>query len=415
MGVALLAVAALGLPLAFAASRLLRGEAISRLDRQAEGVGFAVEDRVEHQERPTAADLARLVSTGQRVTVTDAAGHRVTAGHIAPGPHLAVSVVAVEGSRIRLEAPSGELTDRIHRAWALVAGLGLAALGMAGGLALFSTGRLTVPVRRLVDAARRLGSGDFSARAETSGVTELDEVAHALNHSAHEIGALVATERQFSVDASHQLRTPLTALRIRVEELLASERDDERRRELEAVLAQADRLAATIQDLVAFRHRGRVGEAQRLDVANLVGQHVRFWSVAFRRAGRRLVATNTGDCCALATAGAVGQALDVLIDNALAHGAGTVSVSSRVDGPSVTVAVTDEGGGVPSDHRQAIFARHVSLEGSSGLGLDLARALIESEGGRLRLVDGQPTTFEVTLRRWSGEPRPDRPAIRSSS
>jgi signal transduction histidine kinase len=146
---------------------------------------------------------------------------------------------------LRAERSDAVVASRAHRAWLALAGLALAVLALATAAAFLLARRLAAPLERLAGAARRLGDGDFGARAPRAGVAEVDEVGAALDATAQRLDDLVTRERAFSADASHQLRTPLAALRL---ELEALELQGE---ELPAALAQVDRLQETVDTLLA--------------------------------------------------------------------------------------------------------------------------------------------------------------------
>jgi signal transduction histidine kinase len=281
----------------------------------------------------------------------------------------------------------------------LVAGLGALGIASAVVLAFVLSGRLAAPLRNLAATSRRLGDGDLSARAEHFGIAEPDAVADALNDSAARIESLVEAEREFSANASHQLRTPLTALRMHLEELGTQVEGQPAREEIDAALEQADRLGATITDLLALARRGRLGPAVDADAVALVRGRVNVWRTLFGEAEREVVLDADPECRARVSPGALAQALDALLDNALHHGAGTATVAVH-RGPDgyVRVQVSDAGPGIHQGAERSIFERHVSLRGGTGVGLALARTLVEADGGRLELVASHPPTFEILLR-----------------
>jgi signal transduction histidine kinase len=263
-------------------------------------------------------------------------------------------------------------------------------------LALVVARRLGEPVREHPLATERLGAGDFSARSSRSGIAELDAVAAALEHSAARIDDLVRSEREMAANASHQLRTPLTALRLHLEELVATT-DGTAREEAVAALTQADRLAATIDEMLASARAHARADLRRVDVGRLVTERVEQWRAAARREHRSSDLRAAPGCDAEVIAPAVAQAVDALIDNALRHGAGIVRVGVAQRARHVEVTVEDEGPGVPVDVGDTVFERHVSFRGGTGVGLALARSLVEASGGRLDLVDAEHARFRILL------------------
>jgi len=394
--VAVLAVAVLGVPLAYVGSRLVRSEVLRQLDSDADGVALAVEAARAAGIPLAASDLGRFATGGRTVVATTRTGKTLTVGR--PPAHLIRSAVVVtsDGTRIQVERSSAYLAGRTVTAWTVVAALGAAGVAAAAGVALLQARRLARPLDVLAAGSGRLGSGDFSARIPSAGIAEIDAVVDALNASAGRIGKLVTTERQFSVDASHQLRTPLTAMRLRLEELATTDDLDLVHREAEAALVQADRLAATITELLELRRQGRVGQQVPVDLARLAAQHLSFWELPYKVAGRSVQIRPGRPASVQASPGAVGQALDVLLDNALRHGTGTVTVQVRRRDRAVTVSVADEGKGMNPDVRARLFTRNGSGD-AHGVGLALARTLVESDLGRLHLAGDNPMTFEIVF------------------
>jgi signal transduction histidine kinase len=281
--------------------------------------------------------------------------------------------------------------------WLLVGALSIAGVAAGVLLALIQARRLSRPLDSIARVSAELGAGDFSVRAQTFGIPEIDAVVTALNQSAEQIAELVGAERRFASAVSHQLRTPLTALRLRLEELVGSAGNEPAAAEARAALAQTDRLTATIDELLSLTRRGRTGNKVKLDLSTLVQVHVDSWRSQLDLADRKLVATNGPSTLVTATPGALGQALDVLLDNALKHGAGAVTTEvTREDGRAI-VRVSDQGRGIDPALAERIFEWNTSSAGTLGIGLSLARALVESQGGRLDLVEMHPATFEISI------------------
>ena len=397
IGVSVAALVVLGVPLAYLLDRLAHQEATARLQRQAESLLLAVEFQLAAGDSVNSDDLRELVPPGDFL-VLRLGGTAASIGQRPTGESLTVRTTGQTGLQLQLTTSAAPVIERVRRALVVLAAFSAVGLGAAALLAGILARRLSAPLDDLAAVAARLGDGDFSVTAPRSGLPEVDAIAEALNRSSARIAELVRAERAFSANASHQLRSSLTGLRLRLEEL-AAHPDPDVRAEAGAALDQATRLSDVVGELLALARTGRAGRAGRFDLAALVGQHVEDWRPALARQHRplRVVTEGTdGPVIVTATAGAVGQALDVLLANALDHGAGTVTVRLRRDDATAAVEVEDEGAGVPAEAEGRLFERRPDAEGH-GIGLALARALVEAEAGRLELVQPRPAVFRLVL------------------
>ena len=283
--------------------------------------------------------------------------------------------------------------------WAAMAGLAAAAVAIAWLVGRRQARRLARPLEDLEESARRLGDGDFSVRSHRGGIEEIDAVGAALDATAMRLDELLARERAFSADASHQLRTPLAGMRLRLEAAL--ERSDaDPRPAIAATLADADRLEAIIDELLTLARVGqRAPDAsvEPLDLDPLIGELSPEWGARLALHGRDLAVRVDPDAPhARASGAAVRQVLGVLVDNAVTHGRGTVTVAVREAPGAVAVDVADEGPGV-HDPEDALFARQADRRDGHGIGLALARRLVEAEQGRLTLTRVSPPVFTLLL------------------
>jgi signal transduction histidine kinase len=275
----------------------------------------------------------------------------------------------------------------------------LVAVVAAAALAVVMSRWLARPVEELAEAAGRLGAGDPRPLGRRYGAADLDQLVDGLDSSARRLSSLLAADRELAVDVSHQLRTPLTALSMRPEEMIASAEDPAVvREEGSAALAQAERLADVVSQLLSPARRAP--SAALTGVDDIIDQQVVEWEPAFRRARRRLAVIGVRGLYAHVTPGGLAQVIATLLDNALMHGGGMVTIQTSESAKSVVIEVRDEGRGVPPELVSRIFERSVSgrPEGT-GLGLALARTMAAADGGRVVLVKARPATFAVFLPR----------------
>jgi signal transduction histidine kinase len=309
-----------------------------------------------------------------------------------------VVAVPVEGADgvagvVRASSDYSAVRARIAGTWALMAVLAGAAVAAALAVSRWQARRLAGPLEALATTATRLGDGDFSVRTARSGIPEIDAAGTALDSTAARLGGLVARERAFSADASHQLRTPLTGLRLHLETALAD--PAAAAASLARALDAADRLDRTVGDLLALArdtHEGR----EPLAVPELVEEVRTVAGPLLTAQGRALEVAVDDDLppCRAATA-AVRQVLGVLVDNAVVHGAGTVRLTVRDAGDALAFDVADEGTGPVGE--EVFGGRRSPAARGTGIGLPLARSLAEAEGGRLRVARPSPPVFSLLL------------------
>jgi signal transduction histidine kinase len=401
--IALAAILVLGIPLGLVESARARSDALGRLEREADGIAAAIDDRPVSIRGIDAAVLSPWLRSGHAAVIT-AGGARVRVGQVPNGGVLSARSGATQGVRVTVFASAGEVTHRQRQVWLLVGGLAVVGTAAAAGLAVLQARRFTRPLRHLVATSARLGAGDFSARTGRLDLPELDHVAATLDAAAVQIAQLVGRQREFAANVSHQLRTPLTAMRLRLDSLSALDHPPAVRAQLEAALRVADRLERTVTDLLELARAGDIGRPRDIDLADLARQHATGWQPVYARAARRLSVQVEAPLPARVSPGGVAQALDVLLENAIAHGAGTTRLQAAVANGRSVIAVEDDGAGVEEGLEESIFERHVSTAGSTGLGLPLARALVEADGGRLILARARPARFEIVIPRPRASP-----------
>jgi signal transduction histidine kinase len=382
--VAAASVALFALPLGLLVRRTYRDEELLRLQRDTVAATRLVDVRsVGHDkvELPRGADVIAVYdATGARITgsgpiradsLVSGAIRSGRASATQRGPRLLAVAPLLSGERVAgallASRSSAAVADRARDTWLQLLALAAGVVALAALAALWLGTRLTGPLERLAGAARRLGDGDFSIRAPRAGVPELDAVGEALDVTARRLDDLVSRERQFSADASHQLRTPLAALRI---ELEALELRGDPGPELTAALGEVDRLQATIDALLALARDAPRDDATT-DLRAALDEAAAAWREPLVSRSRPLrVIVETADPVARAAPGSVRQILDVLLSNACEHGAGAVTATVRESGAFLALDVHDEGEGV-GDAEEAFRRRSPAADGH---GIGAARA-----------------------------------------
>jgi signal transduction histidine kinase len=343
-------------------------------------------------------DVGLYDLTGRRITGTgpdtaDAAVRQVLAGasNAAQDGVVAVPVLGPNdqpAGAVRVSEGPGEVVARVAWIWAAMLVLAAAAVLGAAAIAVRQGRRLAGPLEALSTAARRLGDGDFSARTERAGIPEIDSLGADLDTTAERLGTSLARWQAFSRDASHQLRTPLTGLSMTLETLLddpAVELPPAAHDAVVVALRSADGLRQTIDDLLELA-RTTARPTTQVAVRPVVDDVLGHYRPLVTRAGRRVVVVADGRVPpAVAATAALRQIVTVLVDNALRHGSGTISVRLRGVGTAVAVEVGDEGWIVDPGG------------GAGGIGLSIARDLADSQGARLALTSADPTTFTLML------------------
>jgi signal transduction histidine kinase len=325
-----------------------------------------------------------------------------------PDGRVVTSASPPSGSVYRAEATAGEVTvvaeiptwyiqSKLVQQTLLVVLTSLLALGVATVVAMFYARRLTQPLEDFAEVAGRIATGDRRPLGRRYGVPELDAVAEVLDAGVSGFNDLLENERRVTTEASHQLRTPLTALSLRLEEILASDDLDEVHAEATAALGQVERLTGVVDEVVGVSRGTRAVAQEPIDLDALVSSQATEWWPAFHAAHRSLVRLGSTGLVARGLPGAQGQALATLIENSLVHGGGTTSLRLRASGSWVVLEVSDEGPGVPAQLETRVFERNVSGADSSGLGLPLARTLVMADGGRLEMLSARPAVFAMFL------------------
>jgi signal transduction histidine kinase len=386
----------LGGPLAVTTWQLVEDFARADLTSRLEQVAARLDGPQSVDQIDTAA-LELAVPAGGRLTVEQVGQPALVLGVADLGPDPVVEALPLgPGFRLTLAQPEAVVRTEQVQLTLIVVLLVVASVATGTVVATVTARRLAEPLRDVADRAARLGAGDFRRAPERHGIPELDRVSEVLDASAAALAELVQRERSLVGDVSHQLRSRLTALQLRLDEL-AAHPDPSAREEAAAALEQAERLSAVLDELLLAARAARAAGAEPVDLKAGLAAVVEEWRPALRAAGRTVRMRVPDGLLARVTPARMREAVGALVDNALRHGSGTVTVSARAGDASLLVEVADAGSGVPEELVPHVFDRGVSGRSSTGLGLALARALVEADGGRLELSRARPPVFTVFL------------------
>jgi signal transduction histidine kinase len=276
------------------------------------------------------------------------------------------------------------------RAGLILIGVLVLVAGMAA--AVFIASQVAGPLRRLEAAAESITAGQLDVRAPVEGSDEQRSLARAFNEMTERLGRLLESQREFVADASHQLRTPLTGVRLRIEEAQAASTPKDAAAELDAALHELDRLSKTIDELLVLSRAGeRDVPGQSVDLRASARDAARRWDATARGKQTEIEAVGANTCEVLCARVDLDRALDALIENAIAYSPAGTTVEVRVDGARIDVL--DQGPGLRGEDPDGLFSRFRrgeaarAVPGGTGLGLPIARELMRPWNARVSLDD----------------------------
>jgi len=346
--------------------------------------------------------LDRQIATGTRYSTTLGTGLLYVAVPISVGDKVL--------GAIRVSYSTRQVDAKVHRYWLLLLAAALITLLLAAALGVFFARWVTKPIAQLRDAAIRIGDGELSARADqTRGPPEIKDLATAFNSTAVRLEDLVTAQEQFVADASHQLRTPLTALRLRLE-MLEFDSGDAVNDDLDGARSEVQRMSRMIDGLLALARAERTvgSRPDRLALSPALSDRAAAWQPLASEREVELIADGAG-LRARCSLDMLSQVLDNLIANALevAPPRSTLTINATTEdsasGPVVAIHVIDEGPGLSDEQRDRAFDRfwratneRGDLRGT-GLGLAIVKKLVESEGGRVELRRSESGGLDAVL------------------
>ena len=318
-----------------------------------------------------------------------------TLGHDLLYVAIPVASGGVIHGAVRISYPTSTVDARVRSNWLRLGGLTVAVLASVAGAGLVLARGVTGPVRRLETASHDLAGGDFDVRvSEDDGPPELRALARSFNVMADRVDQLVGAHRRFVADASHQLRTPLTALQLQLETLEGAP-PAQRRKKVAAALAETERLGQLVESLLVLARAdaGPVAEVT-VDLGDAVRDRVAVWHPVARERGVELNVEVPPDAPVRTMSGAIEQVLDNLLSNAIAVSpAGSAIRLTVLPGDAaVELHVTDTGPGMTAEQRERAFERFwrgpESTGRGFGLGLAIVHQLVTASGGEVRLQPG---------------------------
>ncbi|MDL5202857.1 HAMP domain-containing sensor histidine kinase [Streptomyces sp. ALI-76-A] len=311
---------------------------------------------------------------------------------------------------VRIVYGTSDMTARFWQIWGFRAGLAVLVLAAAAAIGAFAARRITAPLRELNAMASKFSDGDLTARSPVTGPPETQTLARTLNQGAERLDTLVASQRIFVADASHQLRTPLTALRLSLDNIADGVDDEFVREDVEQATAEVVRMSRLVNGLLVLaRAEAKVTAAEPLPVRDIVDERLTVWRPAADERGVTIALRESidGRLLVMASPGALDQVLDNVFSNALevSPDGGTITVRAEARGDEVVLSVLDEGPGMSDADKSRAFDRFWRGQGltgrsGSGLGLAVVRQLVTDDGGTVSLRDapGGGLCVEIRLR-----------------
>lgn len=436
LAITLVVLVVLELPLAIVYQQREFDRLTADIERDATVIATIYEDVLQEDLEPDpAAATEYAASTGARVVVVDVDGISIVDSAREPNRDFSTRPeinTALEGQRstgtrrsdtldtdllfVAVPAASGgtvhgavrvtfdahEVTERVWRFWFGLIAIAAVVLLTVTIVGWILAGSVTRPVRRLQAAAQRFSRGDLTPiTSDASAPPELASLETGLNDMAGRLDELLERQRAFVADASHQLRTPLTALRLRLENLQSAASSDHEAEidvtgELGDAIDETTRLSELVNDLLRLARTEERQAPVSVNLSRLVRDRVSTWAATAELSHVELSCDlDETERIGLAVDGGVEQVLDNLIDNAIraAPTHSNVMVTLSTDDLRHTVSIADQGTGLSDDdkhHALQRFWRSDTSTPGTGLGLAIADALLQSSGGTLRLDDNTP-------------------------
>jgi signal transduction histidine kinase len=275
-----------------------------------------------------------------------------------------------------------------------------AVIGLTAALVVLASqilARITVrPFETLLSQINLITTRRSISLPEETGMHEVDLTINNLYLAATDAQRRLDAERTLAADVSHQLRSPLTALSLRLEQISTASKDSNVEQDANAALVQVDRLVKLVEGLLTTWRSTTDRDLTEIDVSNLLASVKDRWLAKVQSSGRRIAVSCEPGLAALGTPEVQELVLSVLIENSLQHGAGTIEISARDFQSWTLIEIKDEGTGISQDIESTLMTQGATT-GGTGLGLAWARNQVASDGGRLELRSLKPAVFGIFL------------------
>lgn len=409
----LMVLAALAVPLGYLYQHSEQQQALRQLEREAEVLAAYVDAELDEDDDDGVQQIARESARRWRgqVELFDARGGLVfsTLAVDSGGPAMMSASVPVNAGKpdlgtVRVSVPGDPVTDQVHQFWALLTAAAIAVLAVSVAVAYALASWISKPVRALEHATRRLADDTGPAVVPgAAGPPELRRLADTFNRTAARLHSVLEARGSFVEHASHQLKSPLAALRLRLENL-EPDVAEPGAANLDAALGETERLGKlvdTLLDLTLIERREETPEP--VDLAAEATERAAIWQPLAAERDVTVRADVDGPVWAMSVPGTVEQILDNLISNALnvAPPGSLVRLTAGTAEGWAELHVADAGPGLPAGQREQalepFWRAPGAAKGGSGLGLALVRKLAEADGGHARLDATDPTGIDAVV------------------
>lgn len=252
------------------------------------------------------------------------------------------------------------------------------------------------PVNALLNEVQTITAQQAVSPPQSTGLAEIDITLQNLFLAATDAQRRLDAERTLAADVSHQLRSPLTALSLRLEQIVQDTSDTQVHDDAVAALNQVDRLVRLVEGLLTTWRSTSDRELSEIDISKFLATVQERWQSRLQSAGRNIEVFSEPKLIALGTPEIQDLVISVLIENSLQHGAGTIRITSRDYQSWILIEISDQGEGITPDIESSLMVQGTTT-GGTGLGLAWARSQVASDGGRLELRNLKPAAFGIFL------------------